>query len=81
MARPKQERGIDETLNDLTELITMQEKALRTADTLLGLKDCIIEILEDQKRLNKRENKILRICLYSLVALYSIVFIVSHFAK
>jgi hypothetical protein len=81
MAKPKQERGIDETLNDLTELITMQEKALRTADTLLGLKDCIIQILEEQKKINERHIKVLKICLYSLVALYSIVFIASYFAK
>jgi hypothetical protein len=77
MAKPKEERGIDETLNDLTELITMQEKALRTADTLLGLKDCIIEILESQKKLYLKENKILRICFYSLVALNMITSLIS----
>lgn len=77
MAKPKQERGIDETLNDLTELITMQEKALRTADTLLGLKDCIIEILESQKKLYLKENKILRICFYSVVVLQLVALLIS----
>jgi|688.fasta_scaffold1844983_1 hypothetical protein len=77
----KQKYNIEEAFQQVQELVDAQEKALRTADTLLHLKDCIIEILEDQKKINEKENKILRICLYSLVALYSIIFIASYFAK
>lgn len=77
----KQKFNIEEAFQQVQELVEAQEKALRTAQTLLGLKDCIIEILEEQKKFNERENKILRICLFSLVALYSIVFIASYFAK
>jgi hypothetical protein len=77
----KQKYNIEEAFQQVQELVDAQEKALRTADTLLHLKDCIIEILEDQKKINEKENKILRICLYSLVAVYSIIFIASYFAK
>ena len=77
----KQKFKIEEAFQQVQELVEAQEKALRTADTLLGLKDCIIEILEEQKKINERHIKVLRICLYSLVALYSIVFIASYFAK
>lgn len=77
----KQKFNIEEAFQQVQELVEAQDKALKTADTLLGLKDCIIEILEEQKKINERQNKILRICLFSLVTLYSIVFIASYFAK
>jgi len=77
----KQKFNIEEAFQQVQELVDAQEKALRTADTLLRLKDCIIEILEEQKKINERHIKVLRICLYSLVALYSIIFIASYFAK
>ena len=77
----KQKFNIEEAFQQVQELVEAQEKALRTADTLLGLKDCIIQILEEQKKINERQIKVLKICLYSLVALYSIVFIASYFAK
>jgi hypothetical protein len=77
MEKQTQERNINEMLIEITELVEMQQKAIRTADSLLHLKDCIIEILEEQKKINEKENKILRICLFSIVALYSIVFILT----
>lgn len=70
MAKQTKERDIEQTLLEITELVEMQQKAIRTADSLLHLKDCIIEILEDQKKIYLKENKILRICLYSLIALH-----------
>lgn len=70
MAKQTKEIDIEQTMLEITELVEMQQKAIRTADSLLHLKDCIIEILEDQKRIYTKENKILRICLYSLVALH-----------
>ena len=72
----KQERELEEVLTEMTELVHMQEKALRSADSLLRLKDCMIEILKDQKRLNDKENKILKICFYSLVTLHIVLSII-----
>lgn len=73
----KQERTIEEAFLQVQELVEAQDKALKTADSLLGIKDCIIEILEDQKKICLRNNKFLRICLYSLVALNIITSIID----
>ena len=62
----------------LVELVEAQERALHTAQRLLSVKDELIVMLEYQKRFIERENKVLRTCLYSLVALYSIVFIILN---
>ena len=70
MAKQTKERDIEQTLIEITELVDMQQKAIRTADSLLHLKDCMIEILEAQKVVYLKENKILRICFYSLIALH-----------
>tara|TARA_R110000868_G_scaffold149860_1_gene372668 strand:- start:412 stop:627 length:216 start_codon:yes stop_codon:yes gene_type:complete len=62
----------------LVELVEAQERTLHTAQRLLSVKDELIVMLEYQKRFIERENKVLRTCLYSLVALYSIVFIILN---
>lgn len=77
----KEKFNIDEAFQQVKKVVESQEKALITANSLLHLKDCIIEILEDQKKIYLKENKIIKTSLYSLVALYSIIFIVSYFAK
>ena len=69
MKKQVKERNLEEVLSEMTELVHMQEKALRSADNLLRLKDCVIKILEEQKRMNDKDNKVLRICFYSLVAI------------
>lgn len=79
MTKETKKGTIEEMLTELQELVIMQEKALRTADSLLHLKDCIIEILEAQKKLNEKENKILKICFFSLVALHILSAILTFF--
>jgi hypothetical protein len=69
------ERNIDDALHSMNELIEMQQKALETADELFKLKDARLEIADRLINIYKRENRILKICFYSLIALYSIVFI------
>ena len=66
----KQDRTIEEAFLQVQELVEAQDKALKTTDSLLLLKDCIIKILEDQKKILLRNNKFLRICLYSLIVLH-----------
>ena len=46
MKKQVKERNLEEVLSEMTELVHMQEKALRSADNLLRLKDCVIKILE-----------------------------------
>ena len=78
MKKQVKERNLEEVLSEMTELVHMQEKALRSADNLLRLKDCVIKILEEQKRMNESQNKILRICFYSLVAI-NLLFLILQF--
>lgn len=77
MAKQTKERDIEQTMLEITELVEMQQKAIRTADSLLHLKDCIIEILEDQKRIYTKENKVLKICFFTVAILQIITAIVS----
>lgn len=77
MAKQTKERDIEQTMLEITELVEMQQKAIRTADSLLHLKDCIIEILEDQKRIYTKENKILKICFFTMAILQIITAIVA----
>jgi hypothetical protein len=79
MTKETKKGTIEEMLTELQELVIMQEKALRTADSLLHLKDCIIEILEEQKKINEKENKILKICFFGLIACHILSAIISFF--
>jgi len=69
------ERNLDDALNSMNELIDMQQQALQTADELIKLKDARLEIGDRLITIYKKENRILKICFYSLIAFYSIVFI------
>jgi hypothetical protein len=71
------ERSIDDALNSMNELIEMQQKALETADELFKLKDARLHIADRLINIYKKENKILKICFYSLVALNIITSIIS----
>lgn len=76
----KEEVNIDQVINNLQELVMSQQKALGTADKLLHLKDCVIAILEEQKKLNNKENNILKICFFGLVACNILSTILSFFS-
>jgi len=73
------ERNLDDALNSMNELIDMQQQALQTADELIKLKDSRLEIGDRLINIYKKENKVLRICFYSLVAFHLISMIIIHF--
>jgi len=73
------ERNLDDALHSMNELIEMQQQALETADELFKLKDARLDIADRLINIYKKENRVLKICFYSSVALYSIVFIISCF--
>jgi hypothetical protein len=74
------EKNVDETMTEIVELVEMQQKALKTSDSLLHLKDCMIEILEAQKRIYIKENKVFKICFFGLVTCNILSVIISFFA-
>jgi len=76
----KKEINIDRVITKLQELVINQQKVLETSDKLLHLKDCIIEILEEQKKIYTKENKVLKICFFGLVACNILSVIISLFA-
>ena len=72
------ERSIEDALNSMNELIEMQQSALGTADELFKLKDARLEIADRLINIYKKENKVLKICFYSLVALHLLSMIIIH---
>ncbi len=62
------ERSLDDALISMNELITMQQQALETADELIKLKDARLHIADRLITLYKKENRVLKICFYLLVA-------------
>ena len=71
------ERNLEDAIKSMNELIEMQQKALGTADELFKLKDARLEIADRLINIYKKENKVLKICFYSLVALNIITTIIS----
>jgi hypothetical protein len=65
----KSVKPIEQTIDELKELLEYQDKVLGTADKLLKTKDHLIEILELQQEVYITENKILRVICLSFVAL------------
>ena len=70
------ERNLDDALHSMNELIEMQQQALQTADELIKLKDDRLKIADRLITLYKKENRVLKICFYSLVALHVILSII-----
>lgn len=71
------ERSIEDAIKSMNELIEMQQQALGTADELFKLKDARLEIADRLITIYKKENKVLKICFYSLIALNIITTIIS----
>jgi len=72
------ERNLDDALHSMNELIEMQQQALETADELFKLKDARLEIADRLINIYKKENRMLKICFYSLVALHLLSMIIIH---
>jgi hypothetical protein len=73
----KEEKSIEETLTDLQELLTMQDKALKTAQQLIFLKSSLVEILEKQKALQIQETNVYKYCFFGLLVFDVLLFITS----
>jgi hypothetical protein len=71
------ERSMEDAIQSMNELIEMQQKALETADSLIKLKDARLEIADRLMTIYKTENRVLKICFYSLVALNIITSLIS----
>lgn len=71
------ERNLEDALQSMNELIEMQQEAIRTADSLIKLKDARLHIADILINRYKKENRILKICFYSLVALQIITSLIS----
>ena len=71
------ERSIEDALQSMSQLIEMQQEAIRTADSIMKLKDARLEIADRLINIYKKENKVLKICFYSLVALNIITSLIS----
>jgi hypothetical protein len=51
---------IEETIEQLTELVETQDRALKTADAIISLKNILIEICEMETDLYRKQNLRLR---------------------
>ena len=51
---------IEETIEQLTELVETQDRALKTADAIISLKNKLIEICEQETDLYRNQNRKLR---------------------
>lgn len=71
------ERSMEDAIQSMNDLIEMQQQALGTADELFKLKDARLEIADRLINIYKKENRILKICFYSLVVLHIIISIIN----
>lgn len=51
---------IEETIEQLTELVETQDRALRTADAIISLKNKLIEICEEETDFYRKQNSALK---------------------
>lgn len=62
---------IEETIEQLTELVETQDRALRTADAIISLKNKLIEICEEETDFYRKQNSALKksliVCVVILV--------------
>jgi len=62
------ERSLEDALQSMSQLIEMQQEAIRTATEIMHLKDKRLDVADRLINLYKKENRVLKICFYSLVA-------------
>ena len=62
------ERSLEDALQSMSQLIEMQQEAIRTATEIIKLKDARLHIADRLINIYKKENRVLKICFYSLVA-------------
>lgn len=75
----KKEITIEERLTNMEELVLAQDRALKTADQLLLLKDCMIDILEEQKKIQAKQIKVLGYCIIAILTLHFISLAIRYF--
>ena len=75
----KKQITIEEKLTNMEDLVIAQDKALKTADQLLLLKDCMIDILEEQKRIQAKQIKVLGYCIIAIISLHFISLAISYY--
>ena len=74
----KKETTIEQIIVQMEELLIAQDKALKTAESLLDLKSSLINILEKQIDGQAREIKHISYCFYASVAFNVISLIISY---
>ena len=75
----KKENTIESTLTDMEDLVIAQGKVLKKADQLLLLKDCMIDILEEKKKIQVKQIKVLSYCIIAILALHFTSLVISYF--
>lgn len=63
------ERSMEDAIQSMNDLIEMQQEAIEIANGLIELKDARLNVADRLINLYTKENRILKICFYSLVAL------------
>lgn len=71
------ERSMEDAIQSMNELIEMQQEAIRIANSLMELRDARLDVADRLINIYKKENRILKICFYSLVALHIITSFIS----
>lgn len=69
-----EDRSINQTITELTELVNMQQKALNTSDRLLVLKDSLLDMVEEQNKIVLRELTCTRVLVIGLAILDGLLF-------
>jgi len=72
---------IYETLDKLTELVESKNKAIILSKEIISLKNKMIEICERETAIYKKENKVLKICFFGIIACSVLQFMISCYAN
>ena len=72
----KKETTIEELLNNLQEVVTTQDKALKLAQQIIFLKDRHIELLKKRKDLQLQETNLFKYGFLGLIVFNILLFII-----